>query len=221
MDIFSILLPIVYIIVGAALVWFVIELAITLRKVRTTVTDMKKQLDPTLENVDKMVAELQPTMSKVDPLVDRFTLTVDSVNLELMRVDGILEDVSKISGSVSKTVDAVDTVTSAPLDIVTNVTKKVRSKFRPKYASEESVDLGSEGTEQADANPITEFVSVAGGAAAESVREEAERMSQHKQAREERSVAAEARDDLLGQTKEDLMDALSDDAAADAEGSYR
>lgn len=29
MDIFSILLPIVYIIVGAALVWFVIELAIT------------------------------------------------------------------------------------------------------------------------------------------------------------------------------------------------
>ena len=47
------------------------------------------------------------------------------------------------------------------------------------------------------------------------------RLSQHKQAREERSVAAEARDDLLGQTKEDLMDALSDDAAADAEGSYR
>ena len=83
------------------------------------------------------------------------------------------------------------------------------------------MDLGSEGTEQAAANPFTEFVSVAGGAAAESVREEAEKMSQHKQAREERSVAAEARDDLLGQTKEDLMDALSNDAAADVDEASR
>ncbi len=46
-------------------------------------------------------------------------------------------------------------------------------------------------------------------------------MSQHKQAREERSVAAEARDDLLGQTKEDLMDALSNDAAADVDEASR
>lgn len=218
MDIFSILLPAVYIIVGAALVWFVVELAITLRKVRSTVVDMKSQLDPTLENVDKMVAELKPSIGKVDPLMDRVTLTVDSVNLELMRVDGILEDVSKISGSVSKTVDAVDTVTSAPLDIVTNVTKKVRSKFRPKYASDESVDLGSEGASAEPSNPFTEFVNVAGNAAAESVREEAEKMDRQRVQREEQAVEEAARDDLFDQAQENLSDAISDDAAVDAKG---
>ena len=100
MDVFSIILTCVYIVVGLALIWFVVELALTMRKVRSTVQD----LEPTLDNVEKMVTDLQPTITKVDPLMDRVTLTVDSVNLELMRVDGILENVTKITGGVSKTV---------------------------------------------------------------------------------------------------------------------
>lgn len=160
MEIISLLLPVVYMVVGAALVWFVVELALTMRQVRSTV---KTKVDPTL--------------SKVDPLVDRVTLTVDSVNLELMRVDTILEDVSHITDGVSKTVNAVDTVTSAPIDIVTNVTKKVRSKLRPKYASDESVDLGSEQRAPEQENPFVEFVDVAGSAAAETVRTEAQRIA--------------------------------------------
>ncbi len=203
MDFFSILLPIVYALVGAALIWFVIELAITVRKVRGTVTDLK--------------TELQPSIDKVDPLMDRATLTVDSVNLELMRVDGILEDVSNITSGVSKATDAVGTVTSAPIDIVTNMTKKVRSKFKPKYASDESVDLGSEGVKAEPQNPIAEFVTVAGEAAAESFQEQAETRSRREQAAQAADVKAQAENAAMNDARSTIVDAVNQNASSDAE----
>lgn len=54
MEILNTILPIVYIVVGVALVWFVIELALTIRKTRTVVSDVKDQIDPTLENVAQL-----------------------------------------------------------------------------------------------------------------------------------------------------------------------
>ncbi len=211
MDVFSIILTCVYIVVGLALIWFVVELALTLRKVRGTVTD----LEPTLDNVDKMVTDLQPTIKKVDPLMDRVTLTVDSVNLELMRVDGILENVSNITGGVSKTVDAVDSVTSAPLDIVTNMTKKVRSKFRPRYASEESVDLGADGATVQPQNPIVDFVDATTTAAAESFREESDKRAR---ARAEQHVADQKAQDAqesMNSTRDNITTAVHADSVSD------
>ena len=116
-EIINLALPIVYVIVGAVLVWFVIELVMTVRKTRKTVDDLQKQVQPTLASVE-------------------------AANLEIMRVDQILEDVNEITGTVSSAVEAVDTVTNAPLELVSNVSTKVRNAFKPRRASEESVALG-------------------------------------------------------------------------------
>ena len=43
--------------------------------------------------------------------------------------------------SVSKAAGAVDTVTSAPIDLVNSLTGKLRNRFKPRYASDESVRL--------------------------------------------------------------------------------
>lgn len=211
MDVFSIILTCVFIVVGLALIWFVVELALTMRKVRGTVTE----LEPTLDNVEKMVTDLQPTIQKVDPLMDRVTLTVDSVNLELMRVDGILENISNITGGVSKTVDAVDSVTSAPIDIVTNMTKKVRSKFKPRYASEESVDLGADGAPAQPQNPIVDFVDVTTTAAAESFREESDKRSR---VRAEQQAAAQKMQDAqasMNSTRDNITTTVHADSVSD------
>ncbi|WP_165062789.1 DUF948 domain-containing protein [Adlercreutzia sp. ZJ154] len=135
MDILNMILPIVYIVVGVALIWFVVELALTIRKTRSTVEDMQKQIEPTLANVEQLTSDAKP-------LVERVSLTVDAANLEIMRVDEILQDVSSITGTASKTVTAVDNVTSAPLDLVSSFTNKVRDKFAPKRASDISKEIG-------------------------------------------------------------------------------
>ena len=137
-EVMGVVLPIVYVVLGVALVWFVIELVITVRKTRK----MKEQLDPTLESVQRITKSLEPAMDKVDPLVDRVSLTVDAANLEIMRLDQILEDVSDITNSASNAVGAVEAATNAPMEIMNNVTSKVREKLKSKHASDESVALG-------------------------------------------------------------------------------
>ncbi len=142
MEVINIILPIVYIVVGCLLVWFIVELVITIRKARNTVTDLQQKLEPTLDNVQRISAGVEPLIKKVDPMMDRVNLTVDAANLEIMRLDQVMEDMKKITGSVANTLDTVDTVTSAPLDLVASVTDKVRKRFRPRYASKESEKLG-------------------------------------------------------------------------------
>ncbi len=147
MDIGSILgivLPIVYIVVGVVLVWFVIELALTIRRTRSTVDSVHEQIGPTIEHVNEIAKGIEPVVAKADPLMDRVALTVDAANLEIMRVDQILEDVSQMTGTVTKTLDTVDSVTSLPLDAVNSLTTKVRSIFKKPQASEQSQRLGEE-----------------------------------------------------------------------------
>ncbi len=209
MEILDIILPIVYIVVGAALIWFVVELVITIRKVRGKAMTTIDELDPTLKNIETMVSDIQPTIKKVDPLVDRVTLTVDSVNLELMRVDEILEDVSQMTGAVSKTLTAVDNVTSAPVDIVNSVTRKVRNKFRPKYASDESVAAGLEGRPEPKTNPIA--------AAGEAFKEQHDKAAARKVEREAHEAEKEAKNEKMGATSERLADQILDDVDADSD----
>lgn len=185
-------LPVVYVVVGVALVWLVVELAVTMRRTRKTVVEVQKQvepviasveritaeLEPTVANVKAITAQLEPTVAKVDPLLDRVTLTVDAANLEIMRVDQILEDVTQITGSVSSTLDTVDAVTNAPLELVSSVTEKVRSTVKPRGASKESAGLGAAKHGAKPANAVREFVDATTEAASAAV---AERFSRTKQ----------------------------------------
>ena len=141
-DIFDLILPIGFGLILLVLVWFIFELILTVRHARATVDDIHTKITPTLEHVEEITASIKPAISKVDPLVERVSLTVDAANLEIMRLDQILEDVNDITDTVSSAVNAVDTAANAPIELVSNVTSRVRKAFRSKKASSESVALG-------------------------------------------------------------------------------
>lgn len=176
-------LPIIYVVVGIFLVWLIAELALTMRRTRKTVAEVQKQVEPVIANVERITtelepavqsvkaitAQLEPTIAKVDPLLDRVTLTVDAANLEIMRVDQILEDVTQITGSVSNTLDTVDAVTNAPLELVSSVADKVRSFVQPRSASKESAGLGAGKHDASAVNPVRDFVDAAAEAAGSAV----------------------------------------------------
>lgn len=143
---------------GVALVVLIVEALLTVRKARTTIDDIQKQIEPTLANVEQitndikpvmadvkdMTAQLKPAIGKVDPLVERVSLTVDAANLEMMRVDQILEDVTAITDSASTTIEAVDNITNAPVELMNNLSYKVRSVLNPGAASDESRRLAQQ-----------------------------------------------------------------------------
>lgn len=137
MDI-NMILTVVFICVGIALIVFLIELVRTVRSARTTIDNVQKQLEPTLAHVEQITNEIKPAIAKVDPLMDRVSLTIDAANLEMMRVDQILEDVTAITDTASNAIEAVDNVANAPLELMNNVSSKVRKVLKPKAASDEA-----------------------------------------------------------------------------------
>lgn len=140
-SIVNLVLPIVFVLVGVVLIWFLVELVRTVRSARRFVVDVQKQITPTLDHVQKITDDLQPAVAKIDPLVERVSLTVDAANLELMRCDQILEDVGDVTGTISDASKAVDNMTQAPLELVTIMSDKVRSLLKGSHANAESSAL--------------------------------------------------------------------------------
>ena len=165
----------VFIIVGVALVFLLIEVVKTLRKAQDTIDS----LEPTLKHVDGMMEDLRPTVARLDPMTDRLMLTVDSVNLEMMRVDKILEDVTEITNAASSATSAVDNITSAPLKAVNSVASRVKTAFGGKGASDESAKLAEQRVAVAKALQDYEAVAEKQGQDGEQPQDEAEKPREH------------------------------------------
>ena len=73
-EVMGMVLPVVYVVVGIALIWFVVELVVTVRKTRATVDEMKQQLDPTLESVQRITKSLEPCLLYTSDAADELTL---------------------------------------------------------------------------------------------------------------------------------------------------
>lgn len=95
----DIALPVVYVLVGAVLVWFVVELALTIRSTRSTIDDAHKELTPTLQNVEKITAQVDPLIAHVDALV------TDQIDPLLTRVNEIAEEAKPAVGRVDPLVE--------------------------------------------------------------------------------------------------------------------
>lgn len=141
-----------------------------------------------------------------------------------MRVDQILEDVTQITDSVSKAAGAVDTVTSAPIDLVNSLTGKLRSKFKPRYASDESVSLGAAADASAAAKAgrapergatVADAVSAMGDAARAVVAEGKDRRAAVKAANAASQERAHDFEDQLSGTAGTIADAAVANADTD------
>lgn len=141
---YSTVIPVLAAIVLVALVWLLVEVVMILRKARpaidnanetlenvnSMVTQIKTEIEPTLVRIDPMVEAVEPAVARIDPLLEHLQLTVDAANLEIMRLDQILDDVSQITGVAGKAAQSVDTVTSAPAELVTGVAEKLRGSAK-------------------------------------------------------------------------------------------
>jgi len=69
------------------------------------------------------------TRERLIPLLDKVDVTVDAINAELLRVDGILTQFEEVSDRVSSTTHAVQEAVSAPMDAVNAVGTGLRGVF--------------------------------------------------------------------------------------------
>lgn len=146
----STVLTIVLVVLAAAVIWLVVEVALTVRRVRpaidatqrtieTVQQDVSKvveQAQPVLKSVDEALTEARPVVAHVDevvtqakpaaadvsPLLSNATRAVEDLSANLTHLDAILSDVSRITGSASSATQAVGAATSSLVD-------RVRGRF--------------------------------------------------------------------------------------------
>lgn len=53
------------------------------------------------------IDELQPAVKQIEPILEKASTTVDLINVDLVRVEGILSDVNTVTGTGARVTDAV------------------------------------------------------------------------------------------------------------------
>lgn len=86
------------------------------------------------------------------PLVEKADVTVDAINVELLRIDGIVTRFEEIGHRVDETTRTVSEVANAPAEIVTDLADKVRRAWRSRKQHGSQHD-GEHSPEQDAASP--------------------------------------------------------------------
>ena len=129
-DVMSNVIPVLLGLLVLAGVWVAVEIALTIRKAR------KETVQKANDAIDKAM-----------PLLDEAQVTLDAANLEIMRVDGILEDVSQITGGISSATHAVGNIASTPKNVVTSIADRVHLGNRDKARSKRTMKAVAQGKE--------------------------------------------------------------------------
>lgn len=124
------------------------ELIRTLRWVRYTAEDLQptikqatevlENLGPTIQHANEILETLEPALKRADPLMERVSLTIDAVNLEIMRADQILANLTDVTDVASNAAKKVSTITDTPLNLLTSATDKVRTIFTDRKAEKDT-----------------------------------------------------------------------------------
>ncbi|MGV8082409.1 MAG: hypothetical protein AB2L09_02075 [Coriobacteriia bacterium] len=112
MDILSVLLGlliIVAIVLCGIAIWGIIRVVETARSVRTLADDLEARLVP---------------------LVDKADVTIDAVNAELLRIDGIVSQFEEVGERLGATTRTVRDITNAPAEFVGEVAERVRDVLK-------------------------------------------------------------------------------------------
>jgi uncharacterized protein YoxC len=167
------------------LIYAVVELVRTLRWIRYTAEDLQptikqatevlEALEPTVKKANEILEALNPSIQRVDPLIERISLTVDAVNLEIMRADQILANLTDVTDVASNAAKKVNTIADTPLNLLTSATDKVRTIFSDRKPESDTRDaLNEAGADQPKAlqeasgvsAAVTDYVSVESAASA-------------------------------------------------------
>ncbi len=129
-------MKIALIVLAAAGVWAVVELALVLRRTRGVVDSLDKTVEqvnstieearPVVAKLDGVVDELQPAVAQIEPLLKQATVAVEALSADLVEVNGVLRDVSAVSGAASSASNAVTGLADAASEKVHKLFAKPR-----------------------------------------------------------------------------------------------
>jgi ABC-type transporter Mla subunit MlaD len=90
-----------------------------------------KNANTSLTEVDKTVVQLRGSLV---PILDKADVTVDAVNAELLRLDGIIGTFETATQKMTHTSETVTEIVNTPVDLVAGFTDKLRKGWQTRKA---------------------------------------------------------------------------------------
>ena len=94
---------------------------------RELILESKEVVMATREMVAEIRAQIHPTLEKVD-------IAVDGVNLNLLRLDSILESFEHTSEQVAGVSNSVSNLVNGPMDAIGNISDRIRRSWKARKA---------------------------------------------------------------------------------------
>lgn len=133
-------LQILLMVLVVAGIWFIAELAITARRARRTMDGVDKtvaelnetlaEARPVVAKLDGAVDELQPAIAKIDPLLSSANVAVDALSANLVEIEGVVRDVSAVTGAAASAGNAVTGVADSATEAARKLFGKIKSAER-------------------------------------------------------------------------------------------
>lgn len=130
-------LQILLIVLVIAAIWAVVELALTIRRARSSVDTIDKTVDevnemlaetrPVVSKLDGVIDDLQPAITQVEPLLKSANVAVDALTSNLVEVEAVVRDVSTVTGAAASAGNAV----SGAADSASAAVQRLFGKFKP------------------------------------------------------------------------------------------
>lgn len=144
-------------------IWAVIELALTIRRARTTVdsldktmgevNDMLAETRPVVAKLDGAIDELQPALTQAEPLLKSANVAVDALTSNLIEVEAVVRDVSAVTGAAANAGNAV----SGVADSASEAVQKLLGKFKPGSPDpERALNEGADSSREAVSTSVPE-----------------------------------------------------------------
>ena len=111
------------------------DVVVELKQVAADAQPVLRHLDeaivearPVIAHLDDAAGELQPVAAQLEPLLKSATVAVDALSANLVEVEGVVRDVSAVTGAAASAGNAVSGIT----DSATGVVNRIIGKFKPR-----------------------------------------------------------------------------------------
>lgn len=128
-------LTIFVIVLVAAIIWAVVELALTIRKARGSVDGIVEEvngtirdLDQVVQKVDATVTDVNPAVKQLEPLLTKAETTIDAVTLDLLHLNDTIADINTVTGAGAKATNAVTGVVDKAASAVSGAVGRLSSR---------------------------------------------------------------------------------------------
>lgn len=128
-------LTIFVIVLVAAVIWAVVELALTIRKARGSVDTLVdevqgtvKDVNAVIKKVDTTVEDVNPAVKQLEPLLSKAETTIDAVTLDLLHLNDTIADINTVTGAGAKATNAVTGVVDKAANAVSGAVSRIAGK---------------------------------------------------------------------------------------------